>query len=421
MIKSKIERALLQVNKIPLDLVESMTVVGSTIVCRLKEPQRARCPECGTLSSSVKNRYQRKLVGISILGYQFEVRLTRVHFRCRNDFCVKKTFAPNLKVADGKSPYLPALKDYLAREYFVNKRNNHEIVRDVKGRYQVQVSESTLRRLQEQEKYEPLQLSPVVLGIDEIYPKGRHGVCTSLHDLTSGILMGLVKGVRQIDVKRLLEKIKEQGLNLGRVKYIYRDLYPHWDKPIKEVLGKHVTIIADPFHVVKRIQQLVYQGYYAPLRKRLRAEGKTKESLELFYARWAFKRGAEKLTGSQSNRLMPILNRYELLDKAWILKEKLRHMYQAEDRTEARKRLIWVIVYARNNGFKKVYKTLRKNQLSILNIYGDCNGVKRKLNHHPEERISQIRRVERRRGCFRKLDNLVRNVQVGYQMIGLIG
>lgn len=416
MIKSKLEEALLQVNWIPKDLVAGVEVIRQRIICTLKEPEIGRCPECGIMSNSIKNRYPRTLLGIGILGHRFEVKLMRVHFRCRSEGCERKTFAPKLGIADGKSPYLPALKEYLAQEHFVKKHNNHEMVRDVKGRYRIQISEGTLRRLQGQRGTGLSEAKPEVIGLDELYPKGRHGVCLSMHDLMSGILLGLIKGVRRIDLKDLFGQLKKQGMNLDKVRYVYRDLYPHWDKVIKEELGQRVTVMADPFHVIKHIQKLLYQGYYAPLRKQLKEQGKKEASTALFYARWAFKRGSEKLTGKQKLRLMPLLSEYRVIDKAWILKEKLREVYQVPNRAEARKKLVWSLVYARENNFKEVYKSLKRNQLAILNIYEECNGPRRSIRHHPEERISQIRRVERRRGCFRKLENLTRNIQIEHEM-----
>jgi transposase len=178
-------------------------------------------------------------------------------------------------------------------------------------------------------------------------------------------------------------------------------------------------VIADPFHLIKRVQALLYRQYYAPLRKRLRGEGKTKESLDLFYARWAFRKGSEKLTPKQSSRLTKILNLYPRLDQAWILKEKTRYIYQAGNRREARERLAWVIGYSKREGFFKAAKTLIRNQTGILNFFKRDKG-KREVRHYPEERISQIRRVERKRGSFRKAKTLERNMLIGYQLAGLI-
>ena len=425
MIKSNIEKALCKVNRIPEVLVEELRMEGKTIICQLKQPTVARCPTCGQVSYSVKNRYPRILVGIGISGYRFEVHLTTTHFTCRNESCTTKTFAPKLGIASGKSPFLPAFKDALNKEHFLAKRNNLEIAKDAKSRYQVSISEATLRRMQEKEELETATLVVRIFGIDEIYTKGQKGAHLAIFDLERGIPLGMAKGTRQKDLRRLWKEVESRGVGLSGIRLVLRDLYPHWDKVIQEKqeswLGSKVTIMADPFHLVKRVQSNLYQRYYAPLRKELRAEGKGKESLELFHARWAWRTGEEKLTLKQSRRLTPILNRYRRIEQAWIAKERVRLIYQAGSRKEARRRLAWATAYAQDQGFSEVEYTLRKNRVAILNAFGDCgDDPRREMAHYPEERISQIRLIERWRGAFRKVENLVRNLLIGYQMEGII-
>lgn len=418
-IKSKIELALLQINRIPELLVEDLDVEGKKIACKIKEPLKARCPQCGAISTSVKNRYYRKLQGVSILGFSFEVQMTTTHFTCRNEKCTVKTFAPDLGISDGKSPYLPALKDYATKEYFQRKRNNLEIVRDVNSRYNIKMSETTLRRLEDNWEIKPLSLEIKILGIDEVYVKGKHGVHLALFDLEKGIMVDMIKGVRQRDLRELIIRIQKQGVDIRSVRLVVRDLYPHWDTVIKEEMGR-VEIIADPFHVVKRVQGLLYGTHYTSLRKQLQKEGQSKESLELFHARWAWRKAEEKLTRKQSVRLAKILWQYPILQSAWILKNRVGQLYQCKNRSEARNMLAWCIKYSKDRGFDEVRKTLTKNCVSILNAYGMCNGKRREIKHYPEERISQIRRLERKRGCFRKVENLVKNILIGYQMEGIV-
>jgi hypothetical protein len=478
---SIVEQELLKLNRIPEMLVDRFDILGDKILCYLKLPERAACPKCGMVSTSVKNRYQRKLVGIGVVGRGFEVIQTTTHFTCRNDDCSIKYFAAR-RISQGKSPYLNSLKDYIQQEYFVAKDNNHQIVRRSGRLVRVSISEGTVRRINQQREEEERakeaaglgrfsELEIRTLGLDELYPKGRLGGHLSGWALDYGVLLGMVKGIRQVDLHQLFDILESQGVDLSQVELVVRDLYPHWDPVIHQRVGKgsagrstkdegkereesegeedddgvkgageEVIIVADPFHTVKRIQTNLYRDYYAPLRKKLRAEGKTKESLYLFHARWAFKTGSEKLTPKQDHRLTPILNRYPRLDQAWLLKEKVRAIYQQSDgsrlrqednpitrqgaegkpinREKAEKKLESAIRYAKSRGFSKVVNTLTRNQEEILNAF-DENG-RRTILHYPEERISTLRRVERNRGCFKKVKNLVSNLQIGYQMMGII-
>lgn len=419
MIKSSIEEAICKVNQIPLALVEELRIDGERIICQLKQPERARC-RCGMVTASVKNRYPRTLVGIGLWKYRFEVTMVTTHFTCRNQDCLVKTFAPDLGIADGKSPFLPALKKYISDEYFVHQRNNGEVERALSSKYHVGVSEATLRRIAAAQRERPMNFRVTVVGLDELYPKGRHGVYLGMFDLERGVLLAVIERITQKAVEKLWGKVEQKGVDLSQVKMVVRDLYPHWDEVIKEKAGEKVTIIADPFHVVKRVQSLLYQEYWAPLRKQLQSQGRKEEATALFYARWAFKKGQERLSARQVKRLMPVLNQYRQLDQAWILKEKVRTIYQVQTRSEARKQLAGAIRYANKNRFWSIVRLLTRHQATILNRYEECGGRRCQLKFHPEERISQIRRVERRRGAFRKVETLVRTIQMGYQLAGVI-
>lgn len=416
---SATEHALLQVNKIPVHLVEEIVAQNGRLICRVKPPVIAQCPRCHSTTRSVKNRYGRTIHGIGLPGFSLEVEIITTHFVCSNKDCSIKTFAVDQGIADGKSPYLPALKNYVAQESFGHEQNNTEISRDLHDKYQVFISEATLRRIEKNWRLKPIDLSVKVLGIDEFSPKGKHGTHTALFDLDRGIVLGIIKGKSQESLRKLLKQVQDGGINLDGVKLVVRDLYPHWDKVLKEFLG-HIQIVADPFHVVKWVQNVLYQQYYAPLRKWLRTHGRNKESVKLFHARWAWRKSAEKLTIEQDNRLTEVFRKHTVLEQAWLLKEWVAKLYRVETRKKAREILNRCLRYSRERHFEDVGKTLKKNAPQILNAFVECNGSRRELKHYPEERIAQIRKLERKRGCFRNVGNLFRHLQIGYQFRGII-
>ena len=63
----------------------------------------------------------------------------------------------------------------------------------------------------------------------------------------------------------------EKGINLDP-NLIVRDLYNKWDTVLKEEFGDAITIAADRFHAVARIQKRLYYNVYTPLMKEYRAK-----------------------------------------------------------------------------------------------------------------------------------------------------
>jgi transposase len=78
---------------------------------------QAMCPACGVLSGRVHSRYERRLSDMAVGGQETMIHLQVVRFLCRNQHCVRKTFAeqvPGLTVRHGRhGRHSLALRDNL--------------------------------------------------------------------------------------------------------------------------------------------------------------------------------------------------------------------------------------------------------------------------------------------------------------------
>jgi len=420
MINSSVEQELLQANNISVALAAGqMKVEDGVISVSTKVPQRACCPDCKAISTSIKNKYQRTCWGIGLLDLPLKVNLTTIHFTCTNDCCQRKTFAPSLGITQGKSPYLKSVRQNLNREAYLGHKGHRELAREATRQFRISISERSVRRVTDQPTPQ-LQLVVVTLGIDEVHFKGfGDGTDVGLWDLDRGIFLGSTEGMSRLDLSRLWKEITGRGIDLSQIEVVVRDLCTRWDKQIIKELGRRPTFVNDAFHLIKLVTKHIFDQEYKPLRNKLKVEGNVDEEQEMFKARWAYRTGQEKLSAKQKNRLMPLLNRYPRLDKGWILKERVRGLYKQKTRTSAREELVWVIKYARDEGFENVSKLLSKHRLTILAAWELGEIGRRKISHYPEERNRQIRRIEKRREAFRSSEAAVNHMWIGYEMMGI--
>ncbi|MCY0947668.1 transposase family protein [Streptomyces antarcticus] len=77
--------------------VESMDVVGRTVRIRARghEPSTA-CPGCGTVSTRVHSRYERKISDTAISNQQALIHLQVRRFFCDSAGCERRTFVEQI-------------------------------------------------------------------------------------------------------------------------------------------------------------------------------------------------------------------------------------------------------------------------------------------------------------------------------------
>ena len=76
---------------------------GSIVIMAATTGNSASCPECGFASDGVHKYRQRTLADLPWIGKTVELRVRVRHFRCRNRYCLRKTFVERLN--DTAIPY----------------------------------------------------------------------------------------------------------------------------------------------------------------------------------------------------------------------------------------------------------------------------------------------------------------------------
>jgi len=134
-----------------------------------------------------------------------------------------------------------------------------------------------------------------------------------------------------------------------------------------------------------------------------------KKSSGIFDARWSWRKGREKLSddrkGTKSSPKEKLARLFEIDKKfkeIYDIKEEFRDIFENKDKGAAKDALDdFVDKYGDAYPFLK--KAVRNNETEILNIFTDDG--KREIKHWPEHLIKELKRIERRRGAFRKFES----------------
>lgn len=205
------------------------------------------------------------------------------------------------------------------------------------------------------------------LGIDEKWLGRRHRLehkfVTIVSNLDTGepiwmgygrskeVLAGFLAG---------LETEQRAGLELVAV-----DMYGPFLAALREAEGlKHVAIVHDPFHVLKRVGEAIDDArreVFFRAGSELRAAGRG--------TRWLFLRAWDRTTDGQRERLRAVLSRNGKLARAYELKEQIRDLVlHAPDG------------HALADGLKTILRRLRRSSLEPL----------RKLAAALDERLPEL-------------------------------
>jgi transposase len=290
---------------------------GELRVVVRRTTEQETCPGCGHQTSKRHAARERVKLDEPLGDRPVLVVVVRRRFRC---LVCRGLFTEPDQVAGKRRRLTCRLRERLGREC------RHQTTKRVAEVHAI--SPTTVRRAlaevvatQEAQRKETLLHT---LGIDEFSLRKGHHYATGLHDLAGRRVLDLIDGRTQEKVQTALERLRQRE----QIAVVRMDMAGSFRAAVQEVLPQAV-IVADKFHVVKRVGKAVWQLWRRLLHGKPKTDPLRQEGALAL-------RAYERLRPDERRKLDPLLRAYPLLRRAHRLKEDFRHWYRRCSSKDAR-------------------------------------------------------------------------------------
>jgi len=308
-------------------LVTKITKERTTIHFHVKPRRKtAVCPSCNNRTSHHYGFHpERKMQNGMILG-----RICIIVFRPRRFLCeyCKKVFIEELKFAPRhQRATLKHKKEVvlnLSDRSFLSGKRKYNISYHTQPKWLNEIISGSVFNFSKEEK----DAKHFVLGIDEVSFSG-HQMLTTVGNITKHRLKGVMTNKNKIELKKLLRSLSPKVKSL--ISEIVIDMCDLYLFAVQEVLPK-TPIVVDHFHVIqdanRRLdgQRTLLQDIH---KKRI--------------PRWVLTKNKEDLKFHQIPILEGVMKQYPELKMYWSTKERLRSMYKARKKEDAKEKLRLII------------------------------------------------------------------------------
>lgn len=330
--------------EVPLELegfeVTSTNVVEGTLEVEIESTRAPACQHCGSLKAVGHARNTRRIRDCSV-GRPTVLIWHQRRLKCRD--CGRTSRERHPALAGRRS-----ITKRFRRRLF--ERAVHEAFSNVAGNESV----STYRVMEAfdwhsiKELAEPLDHAPELICIDESSVKKRYRYNTLLFDPQDAGAFDASEGRSEASATKLLERLSPQ-VKAG-IKAAVIDL--HW--PYRKALEKclpDALIVVDKFHVHAAVASAANKVRTRRGRRpsitgpRGGTDRKYHRRFEriVLDTKWSYRKRADKLTEKEQARLFTLFELYPEMGAAWLMREAFLSIYDADDRTEAERRLeVWV-------------------------------------------------------------------------------
>jgi transposase len=298
----------------------------------------AGCPHCGGSEVRVKERPRVRVRDLPIAG-----QLTRLVWRKRRYCCSDcgRTFSETHEQLPTRQRVTGRFRARLA-ERVADGAAHAEVAREERtSRYQVACAFADCTR---QREARGVDRAPRRLSLDEAHHRRGGELATVVSDLDRRCVIEVLDGRDRRTVERWLSALAPE-IRAG-IEVVSIDPYDGYRQAIRAALPD-ARIVCDHFHLVRgantaldAVRRERQRQAKARRPKGVRRSGQHAAwRPELYRARHRLLKARERLSERDRRRLAELFEREPLIAEAWGLKEAFRHIYRADSRAEAERRL----------------------------------------------------------------------------------
>ena len=279
------------------------------------------CPHCGQETNLVHQYHRQLKQHRTLWGQPVFLEMRRRRFRCRA--CGRVFMEPD-EVCGPRRRSTQAFRTELAQGCLT------ETVKAVAKK--AEVSEGTVRRAFHEwaaTKLGPLEATPKILALDELWLGPRQGYLTALYAPREKQIVQLHMGRGQASAEKLLDQL---GTGEEDVEAVVMDMSEPYRQAVRQCCP-HALIVVDKFHVLAHVLRALQHVWAQILADAESADVRLLRRRSLFTANTA------SLSAAQRQQREELLAKYPLLAAGWKLVQDFRHFYEAQDRDQAVARL----------------------------------------------------------------------------------
>jgi transposase len=241
------------------------------------------------------------------------------------------------------------------------------------------------------------------LGIDEHSFRGKRMIIT-ITDLSNKKLLAILKGDSQRDLEQFINTIPNKYR--AKIDEVCTDLRSSFRSVIEQCLPNAIHT-ADRFHVEVLARRIVDD-----IRVVVQDEGVGRK-MNMKKILWANKHTLNEYELKRLDLLFKKYERYPVLKQAWIIKEQIIHMYQANSEEEAKKRFDHIIMLLETPEYSRYLVTLQGTlqgwRIPILNYFKN-----KTTNGFTEGCHTKIKMIKRVSYGFRNINNYIAKVTLAF-------
>ena len=285
------------------------------------QSRKAVCPHCGTESKNLHQNRWHLVKDLPVAGQKTYLKVNRRQWKCKQ---CNRPFSEEIEWLKKRRRYTSRLAESILRQL---AKSNIKTVCEINGVTPAEVE----RMLKDIEKEVNNQSIKEVkkLGIDEIaLKKGKHDYCAVLVDLETSKLLRILR-------KRTKEVVREELLKWGEevlsnIEEVSIDLWSGYKSVVEELIP-NAEVVADRFHVMKKINEELDQ-----MRKKEKREInkiKDKEEKEqkmraISKSKYVLLKNRKDLNNKEKEKLKEIYSNFPKLRKMYWQKERIRQIYE---------------------------------------------------------------------------------------------